>query len=135
MQKTEMQTEEPAANIKEAVTTDAANSKSRALSLKPVQLQRALSDIWVLRTFVLIGGMISATLLYAYSLLFLYTFLTFGSTTSYFPWAWQAFYTNSGAVSDMTFIGVMIWIVAMVACIVGLDWTYPKFRKSALFSK
>ena len=103
------------------------------VALVPVKLEpenpKPGRTIWVLRTGALSAGMTIASLLLVYSLIFLETFLSVGSTTSYFPWAWRAYYTTFNSVQTMYFVGFGISVVSLTFIGVGLFLTIQKLRK------
>jgi hypothetical protein len=75
-----------------------------------------VTNIWFLRSILLVAGIITATLLFAYDFIFIGTYFTLGDTTSYFPWTWGILYTNYGAVQSLFMEVAAISIIAIVFC-------------------
>jgi hypothetical protein len=75
-----------------------------------------LTNIWFLRSLCMISGIIISGPLLAYSFIFINTYLTFGNTTSYFPWSWKLSYTTAGIVAEEFVTGVGISLATISAC-------------------
>lgn len=92
--------------------------KTTPISKRPAN--SLLRNVWFLRAFSLVFGiMVSATLL-TYSLIFYYSFKATGSALSYFPWAWNVLYTDPNAIRDLFAIGLVIAIVPLSLFIMTL---------------
>ena len=59
-------------------------------------------------------GIAVSVLLAIYSFIFLYTFYSFNSTTSYFPWSWQVLYTNLSSVLNLFYAGFGISLFLII---------------------
>jgi hypothetical protein len=71
-------------------------------------------------------GALVAALLLAYDFIFLETFLNYGNTTSFFPWAWQVGYSNFDAMEQSFLLAFVIALAVLVACMISFGIIYPK---------
>ncbi len=67
-------------------------------------------------------------LILSYTLYFFYVFQTLNNTTSYFPWAWQAYYKTSGPVIELTLVGILLSAVLSSTTGVGVFVFYRALR-------
>jgi TolA-binding protein len=125
---------EPA--IEPVVVGPAVPEPARAEPAKPekLPLSKLAKNVWFLRSLILISGTIAGTLLLIYDFIFLATYNSYGNTTSYFPWAWNAFYFDYGKVEGLFYIALAISLATIVACGVTLILILPKVR-AALSAK
>ncbi len=104
---------------------------SKALGNTWVLRKKLLTNIWFLRSLCLISGIIISGLLLTYSFIFINTYLTFGNTTSYFPWSWGLSYTAAGIVAEEFVTGVGISLATISACGFALWFVFiPRARIS-----
>jgi ABC-type phosphate/phosphonate transport system permease subunit len=94
-----------------------------------------VTNIWFLRTLILVFGLIIAGALLAYSIIFVDTYVAFGNTTSYFPWAWATAYSDANAVQSLFLESFTISVIAIAACAVSLYFIIPELRKSLVVSR
>jgi hypothetical protein len=82
------------------------------------------------RALGLISGIIIGALLLYYDLDFLNTFSALGNTTSFFPWAWNEYYTTSGPVQSLYSTGFELSFSIMAGCATALFFVIMSLRKS-----
>ncbi len=105
-------------------------------SLESIQNQRQYSissvarNLWFLRSLAMVATIVISSLLLIYSYLFAYTYNVFGNTTSYFPWAWEAFYVNYNSVMNLFFAGVGLSLAIIVSSLFALAYFSLKFKES-----
>jgi cellulose synthase/poly-beta-1,6-N-acetylglucosamine synthase-like glycosyltransferase len=95
-----------------------------------VPVTHILTSIWFFRALALVPVIILAGFLLAYDFIFVNTFLVYGNTTSYFPWAWGVAYTDGGPVQSL-FNGALVLSISIIAsCIVAMYAFALKIRES-----
>ena len=94
------------------------------------KLASILKNIWFERLLILGSGLIVSFLLLAYAFIFQATFLSNGNTTSYFPWAWGAYITDSAAVYSMFYSAEAISVLAIIGCVTILVAYLPRFKQA-----
>jgi hypothetical protein len=90
---------------------------------------KAGRTIWALRALAFASGAIIASLLLAYDIIFLETFLSYGDTTSYFPWAWNEYFTSFAPVQNLYLLSVGLSIAALTVAAAGLCIVALKLRR------
>jgi hypothetical protein len=93
-----------------------------------------VTNIWFLRAFILVLGMIVASLLLAYDIIFLYNFELYGNVPSYFPWAWDAVYTDYGSVQNLFFGAEALAVITIGLCALGLYFILPRLKQESIAS-
>ncbi|MDG6905531.1 MAG: hypothetical protein JRN20_07095 [Nitrososphaerota archaeon] len=88
------------------------------VSLKSRLLEPKSKKILYARLVSMILSFLLGILILAYTLYFFYVFQTLSNTTSYFPWAWEAYYKTSGPVIELTFVGILF--SAVICSITGV---------------
>lgn len=109
--------------------------KEHVIEEIPVSLLAVATSVWFVRSLALIAGIIIGSLLLAYDFIFVNTYLIFGNTTSYFPWAWGALYTQFAIVQTMFLVTEAISLVAVAGCALSLLVTVPALREQLEWRK
>ena len=97
-------------------------------SLKSRLLEPKSKKILYARLVSMILSFLLGILILSYTLYFFYVFQTLNNTTSYFPWAWEAYYKTSGPVIELTLVGILLSAVLCSTTGVGVFVFYRALR-------
>jgi hypothetical protein len=90
--------------------------------------REAITNIWVLRSLILVSGIVAASLLLAYSFIFVNHYVAMGESTSYFPWAWGIDYADAGSIQNLFLGAFTASTIAIAGCAVTLYFVIPELR-------